>query len=607
MKINQKKYIKAIALALTMVFLVSVFTACIKIPIPRPGKDPVPEGPAPTTTEGQIPFDDFVSEIFRHYATSDSISLNFLLVHPEDFGIDKMEPTYGEYDEEYFRKEEDYVFEKYLELMGYDYSSLDYEQQLVFDLLNNDFSETMDFSNYMYHGDILSPTVGFQANLPFIFSEYHINVKEDFDDYIKLLELLPGYFDKILAFEKIKKEQGTFMAKKSAEDVIAQIRKFTETPEDNMLLETFSAKLDAFEGLTDAEKTDYTNRNHTAVIESVIPAFNNLATGMEELNADNTRTGGLATIPGGAEYYELLVASETGSEKSVEMIEDVMMNTFNDQINTFRELYANNPAGAEAIENVQYPETEPRAILEFLRSAMTRDFPEITDDTFEVKEVHKSMEEFSSPAFYFSPPIDDPTHNSIYINNSSLSDDETLFTTLAHEGYPGHLYQIVSYKNLKRDPIRSLLNYSGYTEGWAKYVEGYAYEYAGLEKDLAEIKSGGDAADLCLYALIDIGVNYYAWTLEDTAEFLAQINITDQEVIEEIFNSMVAEPANYLKYSVGCVEFIELKELCKTEQGADFDLKEFHRFIIETGPAPFGIITDRMYSWIDGNQKRQAA
>ena len=76
------------------------------------------------------------------------------------------------------------------------------------------------------------------------------------------------------------------------------------------------------------------------------------------------------------------------------------------------------------------------------------------------------------------PPIDNSGENVIYINPGHISDDLTLFTTLAHEGYPGHLYQTVYYSATKHPPIRDLLSFGGYTEGWATYCEMLSYYYS---------------------------------------------------------------------------------------------------------------------------------
>ena len=69
------------------------------------------------------------------------------------------------------------------------------------------------------------------------------------------------------------------------------------------------------------------------------------------------------------------------------------------------------------------------------------------------------MEAHLSPAFYMIPALDDTEENVIYVNQAQMGNKLTLYTTLAHEGYPGHLYQTVYYASTKPDPLRSIFNF----------------------------------------------------------------------------------------------------------------------------------------------------
>ena len=71
--------------------------------------------------------------------------------------------------------------------------------------------------------------------------------------------------------------------------------------------------------------------------------------------------------------------------------------------------------------------------------------------------------------------------------SGQMRDDLTLFTTLAHEGYPGHLYQTIFYESTDPDPVRSIFNFGGYVEGWATYAEMCSYYLTPLPKEQATI------------------------------------------------------------------------------------------------------------------------
>ncbi len=247
----------------------------------------------------------------------------------------------------------------------------------------------------------------------------------------------------------------------------------------------------------------------------------------------------------------------------------------------------------------EYEMTDPEEIIEDLMVNIEKDFPKPPQVDYTIKYVHPSMQEHMSPAFYLTTPIDDLQNNLIYINEKYADQGTNLYSTLAHEGYPGHLYQNACTNTSKIAPIRNLLSYSGYVEGWATYVEfEYSYDYMGMSEGVADVASVNTAVSLGLYAYADMGIHYDGWDRDDLAEYLMSYGIDDAAVTDEVFDALVEEPANYLSYFVGYLEFVDLKETAQKELSDDFDVKEFHKFLLETGPAPFYIIEDYMEEWI---------
>ena len=239
----------------------------------------------------------------------------------------------------------------------------------------------------------------------------------------------------------------------------------------------------------------------------------------------------------------------------------------------------------------------PAAILTTLESKLGKDFPEPPQVNTQIKYVQKSMEEYLSPAFYMIPAIDNTENNVIYINQGHLPDDLSLFTTLAHEGYPGHLYQTTYFASQNPDPIRTLLNYGGYTEGWATYSEMLSYYYAPISKAQATLLQKNSSVILGLYALADMGIHYDGWTLTDTVSFFRSYGITDSNTIEDIFHLIIADPGNYLKYYIGYVEFLELKKEAIEKWGSEFTQERFHKAVLDIGPASFEELGPGVFSF----------
>lgn len=138
------------------------------------------------------------------------------------------------------------------------------------------------------------------------------------------------------------------------------------------------------------------------------------------------------------------------------------------------------------------------------------------------------------------------------------------------------------------------MDFGGYTEGWATYVEFYSYAYQYDNPKIVKALQSTASYSLALYCLADIGINYHGWSLEETCQFFASHGIEDKSVSEDIFNRMVAEPANYLQYYVGYLEFLELKKQMQELRGDNFSILEFHTYILDMGPAPFEILSKYM-------------
>lgn len=95
---------------------------------------------------------------------------------------------------------------------------------------------------------------------------------------------------------------------------------------------------------------------------------------------------------------------------------------------------------------------------------------------------------------------------------------------------------------------------------------------------------------LCLYSLLDIGIHDTSWDFTAVTEILSSFGITEQEVCHEIFQYIVENPANYLKYYLGFLNFTALENTIRDLEGDAFDLKKFHKNLLEIGPAPFPIV-----------------
>lgn len=544
-------------------------------------------------------FDTFMLEVFKDYAASDALTLHYTLKNPENYDITLDEVNLGEIDFSDLdgMKQDHEVLVAHLK--SFDYDKLSADQQLTYDIVLSYIENDSALYDLFFYQEVLDPTTGIQTQLPVLLAEYTFYDTEDVENYILLLNSVDEYYQSIIDFQKEKSAQGLFMADFTADDIILQCQSFIADPESNLLLEIFEEKLDSeLPSLTDEEKQGYIQQNKEAVTNSIIPAYQLLIDGLTELKGTGTNEGGLYYFEKGSNYYPLLVRSKTGSDKTPEELISLVEESMQDCITNMSLIYMKDPDIFSKLSDIEYAYTDPSEVLEHLKSSMLESFPEPADVDYTIKYVHESLQENISPAFYLTPQIDNITSNVIYINGSDKYNSDELFPTLAHEGYPGHLYQISYFYNTDPAEIRTILNFSGYAEGWATYVEGLSYQWSGLDETIADVMQADLAYSLCIYARIDLGIHHEGWLLSDVEDYLSELGITDTETANEIYKALISAPGNYLSYCIGSLEFEELRTKAEDMLDDLFNEKDFHQFLLDIGPGQFDIIEKYMDQWI---------
>ena len=535
-------------------------------------------------------FDQFINDIFETEVTENTINLHFTISDPEKYGITDYPVTLGDLSNDAM-SDSNARLENYLSgLSSFSYTELTLNQQLTYDILENYFQLQLDMADMYLYDELLRPSTGVQAQLPILYEEYSFNSKKDVEDYLKLLALTDEYFDQIISFEKEKADAGLFMSDFACQNIIDQCNAFIADSDNHYLIETFNSRIDKLTGLTQSEKDHYRLQNEKILHEHIFPAYENLVAALTDLLGSGTNENGLCYFPEGKQYYEYLLAYNTGTSESVKTLENMISNERVKVLQESSDLTTENPELWELASEATLTPTDSVTTLNHLKEVMLDDFPAPPEIGYTVNYIDDCVADYLAPAFYVIAPIDDYSHNSIYINETTDTTNISYFTTLAHEGFPGHLYQTVMTYESGIEPVRSILNYSGFVEGWATYVEFQSYHYAGLDDDVATILELNQDATLSLYASTDIGIHYEGWTLEDTKKFWNNYGITNDDAIESIFELIVEEPTHYLKYYIGFLKFEELKKETSLKNIKDYNDKSFHQAVLSIGPAPFDIV-----------------
>lgn len=540
-------------------------------------------------------FENYTDQLFRQELSGNTLSLHYTLKNPTTYNIVNPSVSLGAYQTDSSNLSAS--LENSLSLLhSYDKTKLSKRNQATYEILENHLSYSLKSSQYLLYEEPLASLTGAQAQLPILLSEYQFYTKQDVDTYLALLAETPEYFASILDFEEEKSKHGLFMSKPQADAIIDECETFINLQNNNFLYSSFEQRLQTL-NLPKKEKDAYVEKNVDSIKQYVYPAYEQLMQGLHELKNSGINSGGLCHLPEGDKYYELLTAIETGSSRSIPELQELTKKHIAEDLasiqKTLSSLSTETPSPSSDLfksQGVVLEDSNPASILSSLRGNLSGHFPAPPNVNVQIKYVSQEMQNFLSPAFYLIPALDNTEENIIYINNGHISDDLSLYTTLAHEGYPGHLYQTTYFASKNPSPIRHLLDCGGYTEGWATYSEMLSYYFAPIKKTQATLMQKNSSILLGLYALADMGIHYDGWSLLDTTTFFRGYGITDTKAIEEIYQLILSDPANYLKYYIGYVEFLELKKEAMTLWGKEFTQERFHKAVLDMGPAPFDLI-----------------
>lgn len=552
------------------------------------------------TTDNEA-FEEFTDGLFKELIVDDTLSLHTLLEHPDEYGITDYDVTLGRIDTDSLDDTSD-ITQCITELTAFDRNFLSKKQTITYDYLLSYLQTRLCYSDLDLYDTQLTPTIGIQIELPLVFSEYTFMEKKDVDEYITLLCDVDSYFANLIEYENMRASKGLTKEDSLLDDIISSCQSVIDSVNktgspDRLFIDDFNTRIDALTFISDDEKAEYKKLNIDAINNHVIPGYQALIDGLSALKGTNRYTGGICSYPDGQRYYEGLLEQTLGWSKSVDEYNSLLEDYMRGYMLVMRKLVKKDSSLIDSLSRYSFNMTEPESIIEDLKKHITDDYPELDEAGYSIKYVSDSLRDYASPAMYFMPQIDNPDINSIYINNSG-TDSSDIYPVLSHESYPGHMYQTQYFLKTNPSLIRSYIKPGGYMEGWASYVEVHSYEYNNNNNDnLNTLAKCNYALTLCLHAIGDIGVNYYGWDEARLSSYLSNWGFNSPDTAHWMYTALIANPGNYCKYVLGFIGFEELKKQAQKDLGSDFSLKEFHRYILETGPVQFDILFSNLKEW----------
>nr|WP_318686102.1 DUF885 domain-containing protein [uncultured Acetatifactor sp.] len=575
-------------------------------------------------------FSHITSQLFADEMVSSTLNMHYTLAYPVNFGIYDYNPVLPIYSAQSSLRGQASAENTAAALRSIRPDKLSLSDSYTRTLLLRSFENALKSGDFLYYEEPLSPSSGMQSQLLILLAEYTFRTKQDVTDYLSLLDQTDEYFASLLVFEQEKAQAGLLMPASSLDKVKEQCD--TIVTEESLregthfLQTTFEERISALcqeGGISLEEARQYRAENDRLLKTVLLPAYETLADGLFLLEDPSIPLAGLASKPDGAAYYEYLLISETGSYRPIAEIQELLLAKLQEEYHAIREIAASEPSILERLSSDEYavfPYTEAEEMLLDLQTRMSGSFPSLPQESspdeiqtvgelpsVAVKTVSPSLQDYCAPAFYLTAPLDDTDSNVIYINEKNSPGGLELYTTLAHEGYPGHLYQTV-YSNRYfmengENKIRQILWYGGYQEGWAIYVEFIGFDYASqimkeqdrsLDALCIQLEKHNRSLQLCLYSLLDIMIHYQGASYSQVAKVLQNFGVTQPDSAKAIYTYIAEEPCNYLKYYLGYLEILSLKDEAQRQWGDAYSDYAFHTFFLNCGPSDFVSLRERL-------------
>lgn len=546
---------------------------------------------------GNADFDEFLNQEFVQAMEDDYLTMHYTIRDYESAGITKPDPVMTDQSLQSYQDAVDEANASLEKLKAFDYDSLSAEQQVDYQVYETYLENIAAMHSYPMLDQMFNPSFGIQENLLTNFTEFIFYDKQDVEDYLSVLKSVPDCLEQCLDITKRQAAAGYFLTDSQLDDTEDSIAKFTEKKDDNQLIVIFDEDIDALDFLSDDEKASYKEQNKDIVLNQFIPAYDHVSEELEKLRGSANYEGGLCNYEdGGSDYYQALVRYKTSSDDSIQDLLDQCTDFLSQVIYQYIDLMRSSDLDSAEQETVGMD--TPEEILSYLQSILGKSYPQGPDVTYTASYLDPSVANDSVVAYYMQPPIDDITDNVIKINGDNVSDENELYSTLAHEGFGGHLYQITWFLNTNPSRIRSVCSNSGYTEGWGMYAEIVALSNAPQLSDAAiENLQINTSLGYVLDAAADLAVNGLGYSVDDVAEYLDSLGLNSANA-ESLYDFVISQPGTILPYGIGLMKFLNLREDAKEALGSKFDLKEFNTVLLTGGDRPFSMVEADVNEWV---------
>jgi len=438
---------------------------------------------------------------------------------------------------------------------------------------------------------------------------------EDYRNYLSRLNALPTVMDEYIALMREGLSTGMTQPRVILAGREEPVRKqLVENPELSSFYKPF---LNMSKNIGGQERQELEEEARTAIMEGVVPAYERLLDFFEDEYFTNARTTlGASSLPGGKRFYDEQIYRYATVDMTAEEIHQLGLSEVARIRAEMETIIKELEFEGDFAAFIQFLRTDPQFYAktphELLAEAsyyakkidgrLPQLFGKLPRQPYGVAPVPESIAPFYTAGRYVDSPLEARKGGYYWVNTYAL-ESRTLYTLPAltlHEAMPGHHLQIALAMEQGEQPDFRRNDYiSAYGEGWALYAEKLGVEMNIYETPYQDFGRLTYEMWRACRLVIDTGVHAKGWSRQQALDYLSSNTALSIHEITTEIDRYISWPAQALSYKLGEYTIWKLRREAESRLGTDFDLRDFHDFILALGSVPLEILKDEVHRWID--------
>ena len=453
------------------------------------------------------------------------------------------------------------------------------------------------------------------------FERQQFRSQADLDLYLKLLQELKVFIVQTRELTQGQAKRGIVLPKAGIAGSLAFLSSYIKEPEKS----PFSIAPERLATIDPALAARFREKVRATVESEINPALKEL---VDYVGGDYAKKApekvGLGQYPGGEDFYRFLIHAYTTLDISPEAIHQLGIKAVQhdeEQMAVLRKKMGYQETAAEfrnfLLTDPRFIAKSPVELRDRLMSYVQRIEPKVSLYFLHTPKAKYTTERLSSAlesaytfGMYVEPSAGQPV--GIYYFNGSHLEARPLFKAgplITHELIPGHHFQLnLAAENHSIPAFRRYAPFPAYTEGWADYSSQLASEMGAYADDYDRYALLAQNVHQSLRLVVDTGFHSLGWTLDQAKEYMREHELeSDVQIQTEASRYSMGIPAQALAYKLGSNEMLRLRAKAQKELGKNFDIRQFHDWILGSGPMPLEVLEQHVHWCIEQAKKKALA